>query len=112
MADSIIRWFADPVNIEQVEKLRAAGLKFEQEKTKKVSNTLSGGIFVVSGVFSVSRDEIKQFIESHGGKTTSSVSGHTSYLVTGEAPGAEKLKKAEKLGTRIITEEQLRALVE
>ena len=112
MADSIIKWFADPVNREQVEKLRAAGLKFEQEKTKKVSNTLSGGIFVVSGVFSVSRDEIKQFIESHGGKTTSSVSGHTSYLVTGEAPGAEKLKKAEKLGTKIITEEQLRALVE
>ena len=67
---------------------------------------------MVSGVFSVSRDEIKQFIESHGGKTTSSVSGHTSYLVAGDAPGAEKIKKAEKLGTAIITEEQLRALVE
>ena len=112
MADSIIKWFADPVNLEQIEKLRAAGLKFEQEKTKKVSNTLSGGIFVVSGVFSVSREEIKQFIESHGGKTTSSVSGHTSYLVAGEAPGGEKIKKAEKLGTKIITEEQLRALAE
>ena len=112
MADSIIRWFADPVNREQIEKLRQAGLKFEQEKTKKVSNTLSGGIFVVSGVFSVSREEIKQFIESHGGKTTSSVSGHTSYLVAGEAPGGEKIKKAEKLGTKIISEEQLRALVE
>ncbi len=112
MADSIIRWFADPVNRQQIEKLRQAGLKFEQEKTKKVSDTLSGGIFVVSGVFSVPRDEIKQFIESHGGKTTSSVSGHTSYLVAGEAPGAEKIKKAEKLGTRIISEEELRALVE
>ena len=112
MADSIIRWFADPVNLEQIEKLRQAGLKFEQEKTKKVSDTLSGGIFVVSGVFSVSREEIKQLIESHGGKTTSSVSGHTSYLVAGEAPGAEKIKKAEKLGTKIITEEELRALVE
>ena len=53
-----------------------------------------------------------QLIESHGGKTTSSVSGHTTYLVAGEAPGAEKIKKAEKLGTQIITEEQLRALVE
>ena len=112
MADSIIRWFSDPVNLEQIDKLRQAGLKFEQEKTKKVSNTLSGGIFVVSGVFSVSREEIKQFIESHGGKTTSSVSGHTSYLVAGDAPGAEKIKKAEKLGTKIITEEQLRALAE
>ena len=112
MADSIIKWFADPVNLEQVEKLRAAGLKFEQETTKKVSDTLSGSIFVVSGVFSVPRDEIKGLIESHGGKTTSSVSGHTTYLVAGEAPGAEKIKKAEKLGTQIITEEQLRALVE
>ena len=111
MADSIIRWFADPVNLEQIQKLKQAGLKFEQEKTKKVSDTLSGSIFVVSGVFSVSREEIKQFIESHGGKTTSSVSGHTTYLVAGEAPGGEKIKKAEKLGTRIITEEQLRELV-
>ena len=111
MADSIIRWFADPVNLEQIRKLKQAGLKFEQEKTKKVSDTLSGSIFVVSGVFSVSREEIKQFIESHGGKTTSSVSGHTTYLVAGEAPGGEKIKKAEKLGTRIITEEQLRELV-
>ncbi|MBR7026766.1 MAG: NAD-dependent DNA ligase LigA [Bacteroidales bacterium] len=111
MADSIIRWFADPVNLEQIQKLKQAGLKFEQEKTKKVSDTLSGSIFVVSGVFSVSREEIKQFIESHGGKTTSSVSGHTTYLVAGEAPGGEKIKKAEKLGTKIITEEQLRGLV-
>jgi DNA ligase (NAD+) len=111
MADSIISWFSDPVNLEQIEKLRQAGLKFEQEKTKKVSDTLSGSIFVVSGVFSVSREEIKQFIESHGGKTTSSVSGHTTYLVAGEAPGGEKIKKAEKLGTKIITEEQLRELV-
>ncbi|MBR0534541.1 MAG: NAD-dependent DNA ligase LigA [Bacteroidales bacterium] len=111
MADSIIRWFADPVNLEQIQKLKQAGLKFEQEKTKKVSDTLSDSIFVVSGVFSVSREEIKQFIESHGGKTTSSVSGHTTYLVAGEAPGGEKIKKAEKLGTKIITEEQLRGLV-
>ena len=112
MAEAIIKWFSDPVNLEQIEKLRQAGLNFEQEKKKKLSDTLSGSIFVVSGVFSVSRDEIKQFIESHGGKTTSSVSGHTSYLVAGDAPGAEKIKKAEKLGTAIITEEQLRALVE
>lgn len=112
MADSITGWFADPVNRQQIEKLRQAGLQFRQEDTKRLSDALEGKVLVVSGVFTIPRDEIKQLIESHGGKTASSVSGRTDYLVAGDAPGAEKIKKAEKLGTAIISEEQLRLMTE
>jgi DNA ligase (NAD+) len=63
---------------------------------------------VVSGTFNrFSRDEIKDFIEQHGGVVKSSVSSKTDFLVVGEAPGASKLEKAEKLGVKIITEEEL-----
>ena len=70
-------------------------------------------MFVVSGVFSkFSRDEIKNHIEQHGGKVSSSLSAKTTYLLAGERMGPEKLKKAEKLGIPIISEEEYLQQVE
>ncbi|MCF0178546.1 MAG: NAD-dependent DNA ligase LigA [Bacteroidales bacterium] len=112
LADSIIAWFADCSNQEMLEKLRKMGLQFAMEEdTGNLSNALEGVTIVVSGVFSISREELKEYIEKHGGKSTGSVSGNTTYLVAGEKPGAEKVKKAEKLGIAVISEEELYAIV-
>lgn len=91
-----------------VERLRQAGLQMELSVfNSQLSNQLEGKTFVVSGVFSrFSRDEIKAHIEQHGGKVSGSISGKTSYVVAGEKMGPEKLKKAEKLGVPIISEEE------
>lgn len=91
-----------------VERLRQAGLQMELSvSNSQLSNQLEGKTFVVSGVFSrFSRDEIKAHIEQHGGKVSGSISGKTSYVVAGEKMGPEKLKKAEKLGIPIISEEE------
>ena len=66
---------------------------------------------VISGNFSVSRDEIKALIESNGGKNSGSVSGKTSFLLAGSKPGPEKIKKAESLGVKILDEEAFRKLL-
>ena len=105
-AQQIYAYFQSPVHHDIVERLRAAGLQMKSSATK-VSNTLEGKVFVVSGVFaSFSREEIKSHIEQHGGKVSSSLSAKTTYLLAGEKMGPEKLKKAEKLGIPIISEEE------
>ena len=74
---------------------------------------LEGLTFVVSGVFErFSRDEIRAHIEQHGGKVAGSISGKTSYLLAGEKMGPEKRKKAEKLGVKIISEQEYMEMVE
>jgi DNA ligase (NAD+) len=84
----------------------------DESRYKKVSQALEGKTFVVSGVFfNYSRDGIKETIVSHGGKVASSVSGSTNYLVAGDKMGPEKLKKAEKLGVKIISEEEFEAMI-
>lgn len=79
------------------------------------SNTsahLQGLTFVVSGVFEhFSRDEIKSSIEQHGGKVSGSISSKTSYLLAGDKMGPEKLKKAEKLGIKIISESEYLSMI-
>ena len=67
---------------------------------------------MVSGKFSRSRDEMKELIELHGGKTLAAVSGNVDYIVAGENMGPAKLKKAEKLGVKIISEEEFFAMIE
>ena len=89
-----------------VNRLRNAGLQMEVS-FDGCSDELKGKTIVVSGVFAhFSRDEIKRHIEQHGGKVSSSISGKTSFVVAGENMGPEKLKKAEKLGVPILSEEQ------
>ena len=109
LADSLLDFFKDEKNLALINKLKSAGLCFELSEAQLAhrSEKLSGLTFVVSGVFSRSRDEIKSLIEQHGGKNTSSVSAKTSYLVAGENMGPEKLKKAEKLAVKIIDENEL-----
>ncbi|MBQ7952997.1 MAG: NAD-dependent DNA ligase LigA [Alistipes sp.] len=107
IAESIIGYFADPVNISILERLRCAGLQFEAEATERHSDTLEGKNIVVSGKFTLhSRDELKALIELHGGKNQSGVSSNTDFIVAGENMGPAKLQKAEKLGVKILTEQQ------
>jgi DNA ligase (NAD+) len=113
LAESVAGFFRDEKNIELIKKLKSAGLCFElsEEQLANRSEKLKDFTFVVSGVFSISRDEIKSLIEQNGGKNTGSVSAKTSYLVAGDNMGPEKRKKAEKLGVKIISEEDLMNLI-
>ena len=108
IAESIFEYFRDEANIETVARLKESGLKFEMEKgPEKVSATLEGKIIVISGNFSISRDDMKALIVAHGGKNSGSISKKTTYLLAGEKPGPEKIKKAESLGVEIISEQKL-----
>ena len=111
IAESIVDWFAQPVNQKVVKKLKAAGVDPKMKKDeKKQEGALSGFTFVVTGTLpTLSRDGVKEFIENNGGKVTDSVSKKTSYLVLGENPGS-KAEKARSLGVKIIDENGLRKL--
>lgn len=113
IAASIKAYFADEANVRLVEDLRFFGLKMEEEESGNiaVSDTLNGLSFVVSGVFSISRDELKGLIEAHGGKNLSSVTGKTDYLVAGDNMGPAKLEKAQKLGVKIISEQDFMKMI-
>ena len=110
-ARAVREWFASEEHRSIIARLRAAGLQMSG-KWELGSGKLDGLTLVVSGVFDrFSRDEIKADIERHGGKVSGSISGKTSYLVAGDKMGPEKRRKAEKLGVRIITEQQYLDLV-
>lgn len=112
IAESISAYFADEVNKEIIARLKAAGLKFEIDApAQKLSESLEGKTIVISGNFSISRDEMKALIAAHGGKNSGSISGKTAYLLAGEKPGPEKIKKAESLGIGIIDENEFRRLI-
>ena len=107
IADSVLAYFADGVNTDTIDRLKAAGLRFEVEKeAEALSEALKGMTIVISGNFSISRDQMKALIAAHGGKNSGSISGKTAFLLAGEKAGPEKLKKAESLGVRVITEKE------
>ena len=112
IADAIIEYFADGTNLDIIRRLRAAGLQFEAAARELASESLAGKSFVVSGRFTRSRDEMKTLIEAHGGKNLAAVSGNVDYIVAGENMGPAKLKKAEKLGIRILSEEEFIRMIE
>lgn len=115
IAESIIHFFSSEKNRELVERLKAAGLKMEMdaEETAALSNILEGQSVVISGVFAVhSRDEYKDIIEKHGGKNVGSISKKTSFILAGENMGPSKLEKAQKLGIRIMNENEFLELIE
>lgn len=108
IAKTIVEFFADARNIEIIKQLKDNGLQFElsEEQMINASDKLKDKSFVVSGVFTkFSRDELKKVIEQNGGKNVGSISGKTNYVLAGENMGPEKLKKAEKLGIPIISED-------
>ena len=112
VADSIIQYYNNTENLEMVMRLRAAGLQMEVgEESQAASDKLAGKSIIVSGVFSVPRDDLKALIEQHGGKNVSSISKNTSYVLAGEKMGPEKRKKAESLGIPIISEEEFMAMI-
>ena len=107
IADSIIDYFADEQNRHIIERLRAAGLQFEQREQTPESEALRGVSIVISGSFrDHSRDELKAMIEAHGGKNLAAVSANTTYLLAGDKIGPAKLQKARKLNVPIISEDE------
>ena len=114
MAKSVISYFHTPENVEIVERLRAYGLQMSlsEEQMSSATNILAGKSIVISGVFQKhSRDEYKAMIEQNGGKNTGSISAKTSLVLAGENMGPAKLQKAEKLGVKIINEDEFLEII-
>jgi len=107
VAESVYQFFREPRNQELVERLRAAGLKFEYAVVRKKGGPLEGMTLVLTGTLpTLSREEATRVIESAGGKVSGSVSRKTSYVVAGEEAGS-KLDKARSLGVEVIGERRL-----
>lgn len=113
IAESIISYFSIEENRQLVNRLKKAGIQFETQlkDIEKVSDKLNGKSIIISGNFSISREEIKKMIEENGGKNVSSISLKTDYLLAGENMGPAKLQKARGLGVQIITEEEFYRLI-
>ena len=111
IAGSIREFFDEPRNKSNIERLKAAGLQFSMADDRPADNILEGKAIVITGTYSISRDEMKALIEAHGGKPTSSISAKTAFVLAGEKPGPEKVKKAEELGVKMISEEELYAMI-
>ncbi|MBQ3554665.1 MAG: NAD-dependent DNA ligase LigA [Bacteroidales bacterium] len=114
IAESVIKYFADERNRSLIEELRTEGLqlKLSEERISMFSDTLSGLSIVISGTFEKhSRDEYKSLIEQHGGKNTSSVSAKTDYILAGANMGPAKLEKAQKLGVKVINENEFLTMI-
>jgi DNA ligase (NAD+) len=108
---SIHQFFHEPHNLALIEKLRAAGLKFEAEpKSESTVPGFKSTTWVITGTLSQSRDEISELIRARGGKVSGSISKKTSYLLAGEEAGS-KLEKAKKLGVRILNEPDFRKML-
>jgi len=111
VAESVMAFFKEPINRELVERLRTAGLRFTYQSTRPKEGPLSGKTFVLTGSLpSLSREAAKELIERAGGKVSGSVSKKTDFVVAGDDAGT-KLAKARELEIRILTEDDLRALL-
>lgn len=112
IAEAIADYFADEDNRRIIERLRSAGLQFEAEARERRSDMLAGKNFVISGVFeNHSRDQLKEMIEVHGGKNLAAVSANVDYIIAGRNMGPAKLQKAEKLGIKLISEDEFEEMI-
>lgn len=109
IAESVIKFFSEPTNLEIIGRLKSYGLQFSLSEAQLENQTdkLKGQTFVVSGVFeNISRNDLKKLIEDNGGKVASSISSKTSFVVAGDNMGPSKKTKAESLGVPIISEQE------
>lgn len=114
IAQSIIIYFANPSNRDLVERLKATGLQLfrTEEDLSGYTDKLMGQSIVISGVFvHHSRDEYKDLIEKNGGKNVGSISAKTSFILAGDNMGPAKLEKAQKLGVKIMSEDEFLELI-
>ncbi len=115
IAQSVVDYFRQPRNQDVLERLRAAGVQMQlsADAISGASETLKGQSIVISGVFTHhSRDEYKALIEQHGGKNVGSISAKTSFVLAGDNMGPAKLEKANKLGVRIVSEEEFLEMIQ
>lgn len=115
IANSVVQYFANPDNRAFVERLRGYGLQMEigEQQKQAQSDKLNGQSVVISGVFQHhSRDEYKALIEQNGGKNVGSISNKTSFILAGDNMGPAKLEKAQKLGIRIMSEDEFLSLIQ
>jgi DNA ligase (NAD+) len=110
VAPSIHAWFHDEENIALLDRLRSAGLNFTQKIVEAASDKLAGTTWVITGTLSEDRETIADTIRANGGKVSSGVSGKTTYLLAGADAGS-KLDKATKLGVKVLSEAEFRALI-
>ncbi len=114
IAKSIKAYFSNEKNVEIVSQLEAMGVQMaiKEDETKPTSTLLQDLSIVISGVFTHhSRDEYKAIIEQHGGKNVGSISSKTSFILAGDNMGPSKLQKAEKLGVKIVNEEEFLSML-
>lgn len=106
IAEQCIKHFSEVANIQIINQLKEAGLNFEivEEIGQETTNKLDGKSFLVSGTFTISRDDLKKMIELNGGRNVSGISKSLNYLIAGDKMGPEKLKKATDLNIPIISE--------
>ncbi len=107
IAESVVDFFAVEENKKTVKRLKDYGVQLEisAEKLANQTSKLEGQTFVVSGVFEMSRNDLKKLIEDNGGKVSGSISSKTTYVVAGENMGPSKLAKAESLGIPMLSEQ-------
>ena len=114
IAQSVVDYFSNEQNQQEISRLKAAGLQFQQVEKDEIilGDQLNGKTFVISGVFQqYSRDEMKELIASYGGKVVSSISSKLDYLVAGDKMGPAKREKAEKLSIPILSEQDFLSMI-
>ncbi len=114
IAKNIYDFLREPVNVENIDALSAAGvqMKIDEEKMLPTGNALEGKSIVISGTFAHhSRDEYKEIIVREGGKNVGSISKKTSFVLAGENMGPAKLEKCAQLGIPIINEDEFLAMI-
>ncbi|EAS18835.1 DNA ligase [Flavobacteria bacterium BBFL7] len=113
IAQSLVEFIQNEDQMAIIERLKNTGLQFalSEEQLEGQTDKLAGKSFVISGVFEMSRNDLKKLVEDNGGKNSSSISSKTDYLIRGDKMGPSKLEKAEKLGITMISEQEFLAMI-
>jgi len=108
IAQTLFQTLQNPRIVQEIERFKSAGLRFETQKIEKASEKLAGKIFVISGIFeNYSREELKDLVENNGGKMASGITSKTNFLIAGNGVGPSKLEKAQQLGVTFLSEDAL-----